>query len=611
MALSGARLRIVNTTISRTDQMMYSLLSKLFILTALTVTITACGGAQSNNSPASSTDQFTSNDDTNTGTTPNDNADTIAPTIVSSSPSNGAVDVGLSQEIEITFSENIRSASLNAGLSNGLGEDINAEFSYQGTKLTISPLSSLDYNTIYVVEVAAGLTDLNGNATNSKLEILFRTGIETAQPLQILSNPESVTISTGDDAELSITASSSDTIHYQWYKNDQAISGATEPSLHIEAATEQDSANYKVALNDGITTLYSSSASITVLAAFEITEHPLSQTTSSGQNVTFSVSTEGSLSLSYQWYKNNDAISGATSASYTITSATQSSSADYHVRVSNGLTTVTSETAHLEVVAGLEITENPVPVIIYSNNTATLSVSAQSGLPISYQWYKGGNAIAGSNSNTLSISNAQISDSGSYQVSLSDGNTTLSTTTSITILQSAYINSSPSSQDITEGQSTTLQVDAAGAQPLSYQWYKDGIAITNANSASYSLSNAAVEDSGFFTVRVSNGGGDVYSSAAFIDVIEPTPPTPLIADIALSWSETTLRSDGSFMQPSEISGYVLSYGYSPSMENTITVTDAEHVINNVESGTIYYAVATIDSDGLRGPFTPTFTATIP
>ncbi|HWB58565.1 MAG TPA: glycosyl hydrolase [Chthoniobacteraceae bacterium] len=74
-----------------------------------------------------------------------------------------------------------------------------------------------------------------------------------------------------------------------------------------------------------------------------------SQTVNAGQAVTFSVSATGSGSLSYQWYKNGAAISGATSTSYTIANPSSTDAASYTVDVVDSAGDLTSQTYNLTV----------------------------------------------------------------------------------------------------------------------------------------------------------------------------------------------------------------------------------------------------------------------
>ena len=81
-----------------------------------------------------------------------------------------------------------------------------------------------------------------------------------------------------------------------------------------------------------------------------ITTHPASQTVSVGQPATFTASASGNPPLNFQWQRNGVNISGATSSSYTLSSAQASDNgARFRVRVSNGSGTTTSNEATLTV----------------------------------------------------------------------------------------------------------------------------------------------------------------------------------------------------------------------------------------------------------------------
>lgn len=67
-----------------------------------------------------------------------------------------------------------------------------------------------------------------------------------------------------------------------------------------------------------------------------IITQPQSQIVSAGQNATLSVVATGTGQLSYQWYKNDTAISGADTSSYTLSNVQLSSTGTYSVSISNG-----------------------------------------------------------------------------------------------------------------------------------------------------------------------------------------------------------------------------------------------------------------------------------
>jgi glucose/arabinose dehydrogenase len=118
-----------------------------------------------------------------------------------------------------------------------------------------------------------------------------------------------------------------------------------------------NSCNYLKVSNDG--NLYYFSIGETSLykiiysnnSAPAITGQPASQSVSQGQNVTFSVTASGAAPLAYQWKKGGVNISGATSASYTITNVQYSHAGQYSVNVSNSYGSALSNAATLTVTA--------------------------------------------------------------------------------------------------------------------------------------------------------------------------------------------------------------------------------------------------------------------
>lgn len=80
-----------------------------------------------------------------------------------------------------------------------------------------------------------------------------------------------------------------------------------------------------------------------------ITSQPSSLTVTAGQSASFSVSATGTAPLAYQWKKGGNAISGATSATFSISSASTSDAGNYTVAISNSAGSATSNTATLTV----------------------------------------------------------------------------------------------------------------------------------------------------------------------------------------------------------------------------------------------------------------------
>jgi subtilisin-like proprotein convertase family protein len=125
-------------------------------------------------------------------------------------------------------------------------------------------------------------------------------------------------------------------------------------SANTAVATANPTANttYTVLATSNAGCTASASVAVAVDAApAVITTQPLTQQLCQGATATLSVAATSGTALSYQWFKDNVAITGnasATTATLTLTGTTPASSGSYYVTVTN-CSTVTSETAVLTV----------------------------------------------------------------------------------------------------------------------------------------------------------------------------------------------------------------------------------------------------------------------
>ncbi len=181
----------------------------------------------------------------------------------------------------------------------------------------------------------------------------------------ITQQPQDVTVCAGGTATFSVTATNAD--NYQWQKSGSDISGATSDTYTINNVTSSDAGSYTCIVSNSTGSASSDAATLTVNPATAITQQPESVTANVGDNVTFSVTAEGS-NLSYQWQFNASDIPGETSDSYTINNVQLSDAGDYTVNVSGDCGTVTSDVAVLTFASSAEEL-NSLGINIYPNPT--------------------------------------------------------------------------------------------------------------------------------------------------------------------------------------------------------------------------------------------------
>ena len=175
------------------------------------------------------------------------------------------------------------------------------------------------------------------------------------------SQPLNQTNVVGSNVQFSVTATGTAPLSFQWLKNSTnlinggRISGATSDNLTISSISSSDAGNYSVVVSNLYGPVTSSPpATLTVMASPpSITSQPLSQAATPGASANFTVTATGTLPFSYQWMKNSTNlsnsgnISGATSATLTISPVGNSDYGDYSVAITNTGGGVTSSIAAL------------------------------------------------------------------------------------------------------------------------------------------------------------------------------------------------------------------------------------------------------------------------
>ena len=91
----------------------------------------------------------------------------------------------------------------------------------------------------------------------------------------------------------------------------------------------------------------------------------------------------------------------------------------------------------------------------------------------------------------------------------------------LTIISAPTISASPIGGTIARGQTGNFSVTAVGTGPFSYQWSKDGVAISGATSSTLVVAGAQSVAAGGYSVTVTNVVGSVTSAAAVLNVNAP------------------------------------------------------------------------------------------
>ena len=127
----------------------------------------------------------------------------------------------------------------------------------------------------------------------------------------------------------------------------------------------------------------------------------------------------------YSWFYSPDgveftALDGASMATLDIAEATLADSGYYQVRVSNSGGEALSEPVSLSVIEAPVILEQPESMMASLGGSVTFTVDARTDGEVVYEWFLDGIAIAGSDSESLTLDGLSLDDEGAYSVTITN-----------------------------------------------------------------------------------------------------------------------------------------------------------------------------------------------
>ena len=344
--------------------------------------------------------------------------------------------------------------------------------------------------------------------------------------------PASQFVALDSPVTFSVTAVGTPPLAYQWFKDGVAIAGFTGASLSLASAKLADAGSYTVRVTNAAGSVTSDPAVLVVQVPATvpmIITPPSAATSSVGAPASFSVVADGAPPLSYVWRREGTLIAKASQSTLVLGSVQVADAGDYTVTVSNALGSVTSSPARLTVlVPSLPpfIVVQPVSVTATAGGAASFGVTVRGTAPLSYQWRKDGEWLAGATQATLTLTNVGSTDAAVYSVAITNAfGAVVSASARLTVNPAPtppQIETPPTDRTVTEGATVSLSVTASGAGVLSYRWLKGGVPIVGATSATLTFGPVRLTDAGSYTVEVSNAAGTAVSAAAVVRV-EPRP----------------------------------------------------------------------------------------
>ena len=178
---------------------------------------------------------------------------------------------------------------------------------------------------------------------SNSIRNLFAGIIEVGAAPTISTVPIGQTVNGGQSITLSVVASGTEPLTYQWRRNGALIPGSTASTLAVDDIDAGDIGDYSVEVSNAFGTAISAVATLSNGdVAPTITTQPIEQRAVAGQAITLRVNASGASGLVYQWYRDGFVVPGANSATLSLANASLGDAGHYTVRVLNGLSSITS-----------------------------------------------------------------------------------------------------------------------------------------------------------------------------------------------------------------------------------------------------------------------------
>ncbi len=170
----------------------------------------------------------------------------------------------------------------------------------------------------------------------------------------------------------------------------------------------------------------------------------------------------------------------------------------------------------------VNITSPPTNQTVNAGQNVTFTVVATNAL--TYQWAFNGSNISGATTTSYTMSNAQTTNAGNYNVIVANHAGTLTSTNAVLTVISAAPPSiivPPLNRTVNQGHPTIFTVTAGGSPTLFYQWQLGGTNVAGATASTYVISSAQPSQAGNYWVIVTNNYGSVTSAVRTLTVISP------------------------------------------------------------------------------------------
>jgi hypothetical protein len=367
-------------------------------------------------------------------------------------------------------------------------------------------------------------------------------------------------------------------------------------STYTKTAATSDAGSYTVTAvgRTGCADVTSAAFTQAITSPASITTQPVSTAVLTGSNFTLSVT--ASNANTYQWYKDGSPIAGETNSSYTVSSFDSGLHAgSYTVEITSNSPctgTITSTAANVTKTTCPVITTQPLSDTLCAGSALNLNVTAVGAS--GYKWYRNNTIITGATNASYTVSNATSANSGTYKVEVLPVTGAIcpqifSSNVTVLVESTPVITAQPKGNSICAPTTHTLRV-ATSTTGHSYQWFKNGVAVSGATLDSLNITSISTAGDKYF-VTMSGTGVCPSVSSDTVTVISRNPQTQvrLVTNSEQNLVEQCTENNWTYYAkagvPNEFLLAIRKNGnnvmFAPDIEiNPAGITTLQHTANN-------------------------------
>lgn len=375
--------------------------------------------------------------------------------------------------------------------------------------------------------------------------------------ITITQQPSDITAAIG--ATGSATVEASGVSAYQWYFKAvnssvwkaSGMKGNKTATIYVPVTTARLGQQYKCVLTDEAGNTVETNAVAVVSAnpsTITIDTQPEDIRAVIGKSGSATVKASSDAALTYQWYFKSvkgpswsaSGMTGAKTATITVPVTKARIGQQYKCVI----TTADGGRIESEVVTILEPDPSVITIesqteemygVIGEDASATVVASADTGAALRYCWYvKTPNSTQWKASGmtgcktatiTVPVTKARIGQQYKCLITTADGGRIESDVVTITGKADLALSITDHPANVTThvGQPILLEISVSGENakyPLTYQWYRNGVAIAGANSREISFISVQPENAGTYYCVVSGWGYELTSNVGTVTVLE-------------------------------------------------------------------------------------------